>query len=261
MRLKQETRMVMAKMDSKELTAWVNALSKKSRIKPLDDFSVSPNDPTLAHGSARHLVDERIMKTGVLKLVDLSSTKKHINANDVLNALKTMRPYVLVEFITRATGSRNKALWIFLMASPDNVNMNLVTLLLEKGQLIPRDNHIHISHHAIARVIQRSTSSSDTTKILNMVTHHLVCAAQKVAAGELRPTVDTFHIGNANGKLIFDKYIIDGNNYGWLAKTWLSPDMYTKGEEGSTKELSAHQTWLHTYCKGRIEISVVDSIA
>ena len=243
----------MAPADRKRMVDWVTSLDKAVELKPLGDFEVAANSVALAHASANRIADRRVMKSAAFKMIKLFNAKGFTKLADVRNVLKGIEQYILSEKIDRPSGSRNKAAWIVFFTSADTSEdslLSLVFIFLERGKVFSKEVGLHLSPHSLARIMQRGTSSSDLSKILHMIKPHLLTAAHLLFNDEL-DGLESYHIGNCDGKLIFTRLLEGGDDYGWRAATWLSPQMYTQEETESTDTSSPSTTWLSTYKAGR----------
>jgi hypothetical protein len=205
---------------------------------------VAQNDPSLAHAVAR---------AGIAALADRSTELyAKLDRKTIKESARILHRHfgelVLVEEITRATGSRASASWVVLDASENGDDLQPLRVALAYrngfGSLNVSAYPLLISSHCAARILQRTTNTSDLKTSGPMLLHHLAQAHQLVEAGGLT-TTSVAQTSSPLGLILWSPRRGAGGALLLIARTWISAAM------ASGRQVDACGAWATVVTKRR----------
>lgn len=200
-------------------------------------MKIGRNDSTLAHALAKSAAGEQ-MNRDIARMRDWGD--EHSGKRTLKAAFRTMRAVfgerVLHEVILREKGSR-AAGHLFILQPMGSGDMALFLLSWLKGKVRLHDTPVMVSHHALARMMQRTVGQSNLTECCERLKPYVLAAAaasvRKVAGSYVQLTV-----AGDGGALIFrrDEKMV-------VAVTWLDKEMMADPKLRAAAEKSELTMW------------------
>lgn len=184
------------------------------------EFRIAPNDPTLAHAAAYGQIKRLRVETEKLheRLQELEGKTQVTRGAAMIR--KHFGKLILMESITRLKGSRPKARWLALDANVEGGgDMVLVIVEADKWGWALRDLMLRLSPHAVARLMQRTTGSSNLERFAQTLRHHILTVLPIMSRTPEDHSVTT---ASGSGAMIWVPH-----GEGFRGVTWLSVDSMT----------------------------------
>lgn len=159
----------------------------------MKDFSISPNDPKLAHAAAYGQIKQ--LRGDTKKLFDKIQALEGKTADR--DGAKMLQAHfgklIVTADVIRLKGSRPKAWWLVLDANVDGgSDMVAILVELDKHGWDVRDLRVRLTSHAVARVMQRTTKTSSLQRGGEVLRYHILAvlpAMQDLPEGHAVTTV------------------------------------------------------------------------
>ena len=200
-------------------------------------FHISAGDATLAHGHARWLADILPMQLFVQQ-AKLISRKDKVSARQVDRLIPdSLKKYLIFRHVIKPNGDRAKAAWIFLAPMQDF--LSVIEAILRKGVFLVVECGIRVSNHLMARLMTRTSNSSDLNVNLKFLESHIVAVMQSMDSLDgMYGNFKGFSSGtsyDSSGKIIWG--IESGNVIG---KTWVGAETFHQDDKKNIESMDAN---------------------
>jgi hypothetical protein len=182
---------------------------------------IGRNDATLAHALAKSVAAGQLARD-MVQLQDKAET--HFNKRTMKGAFRVLRGIfrdrVIHEVIVREKGSRACG-HLFILQPVSSGAMVLFLLSWVKGRVRQHDTPVVVSHHALARMMQRTVGESDLAACCERIKPYVLTgAAASISTGPEDTTGMQLTVAGNGGALIFRR---EGDMV--VAATWMDSEM------------------------------------
>ena len=136
-------------------------------------FSISRSADALAHGTSRWLCDVTPVKKLAREVKKMRVLPRRISTKKIESIIpQELQKYLITKHVKRPNGDRVNALWTFL--APFDDYFSVCELRVDKDFFGFGQTGIRLSHHCFARVMQRTSSTSDVATTVGFLKSHLL---------------------------------------------------------------------------------------
>lgn len=184
-------------------------------------MKISRNDGTLAHALAKHEAGERVSRDiARMRTYREGYSGKRTMKGAFREMCAVFKEQAIHQIIEREKGSRAKG-YLFVLEPLPTGDMVLFVVVWQKGHAQYRETPIIVSHHAVARVMQRTVGADNLSACIEVLRSYVLWAAKEAADLNRKfPEGMQLTVAGGGGALIFQP---EGRDL--VAKTWLAADM------------------------------------